>query len=220
MSTPDDLLADVLAELRARVAWLAGAGEVAAAVAEEPLSEAVVEAIALAGPAGPAGAELLPQDLRAALVADLAGRLRLLPWHDALEPVGAALPDLLDGDRFARLLAAADLDDAGMRPRLAEAARWVTHDAQRLRKMHAAEWCGADLAIVAAGGADLVLRVARLLLGAELVRAAAADDGRAGLGDLAETIARRFAWRWLRDPAPEAATAKHRARSAELLRGV
>lgn len=203
----EDLLTAVRATLRARVAELATMDPVDAAVAEEPLSEAVVEVAGL-------DTARLPAALRVVLVEDLAARLGLLPWPGALPSAARALPGLLPGDRFAALLDEARLP-GGLTPRLAEAARWVSDDVDRLRAVHASEWCDGALDVMAPGGADLVVRVARLLVGAALVRRAAAE------GDpLSETTARRYAWRWLRDPAPEAATPRHRARTAELLRVV
>jgi hypothetical protein len=81
------------------------------------------------------------------------------------------------------------------------------------------EWVGADPATVAAAGWVLVDRIGRLLIAAALV-AQAAKGGPAATTELLVNAARRYAWNHLRRPAPEAATATHVQRSADLIRAI
>jgi branched-chain amino acid aminotransferase len=81
------------------------------------------------------------------------------------------------------------------------------------------EWVGADPATVAAAGWVLVDRMGRLLIAAALV-AQAARRGPIATTELLVNAARRYAWNHLRRPAPEAATATHVQRSADLVRAV
>jgi hypothetical protein len=81
------------------------------------------------------------------------------------------------------------------------------------------EWVGADPATVAAAGWVLVDRMGRLLVAAALV-AEAARGGSVARTEMLVNAARRYAWNHLRRPAPEAATATHVQRSAELVRAV
>ena len=81
------------------------------------------------------------------------------------------------------------------------------------------EWVGADPATVAAAGWVLVDRMGRLLIAASLV-AEAARGGPAATTELLVNAARRYAWNYLRGPAPEAATATHVRRSADLIRAI
>jgi branched-chain amino acid aminotransferase len=81
------------------------------------------------------------------------------------------------------------------------------------------EWVTADPATAAAAGWVLVDRMGRLLIAAALV-AEAARGGPAAATELTVNAARRYAWNHLRGPAPEAATATHVHRSADLLRAV
>ncbi|WP_052499144.1 hypothetical protein [Streptomyces vietnamensis] len=77
------------------------------------------------------------------------------------------------------------------------------------------EWVGADPAHTAAGGWVLVDRIGRLALAVALLSAAPAY-----LDEQAEACvnaARRYTWNHLRQPAPEAATAVHVRRTAELV---
>jgi hypothetical protein len=65
----------------------------------------------------------------------------------------------------------------------------------------------------------LVDRMGRLLIAASLV-AEAARGGPAATTELLVNAARRYAWNYLRGPAPEAATATHVRRSADLIRAI
>jgi hypothetical protein len=206
-------LADITAELRWRVAALADLPERLSATVEEPLSEYVVElrGLAVVGETIAGYGELL-----AVLRDDLAARLGLLPWPGALPRAAALLADLLPADRFDGVLKGAyGLLPDGLGPRLAYPADLVRNDVLRLTDIHRAEWCDGDPTVVAAGGAELVVRVARVLTAAGLVAWAARDDG-----PDSEVTARRYAWRWLRDPVPEAASPRHRVRTRELLRAL
>ncbi|GAA3939216.1 hypothetical protein GCM10022244_54340 [Streptomyces gulbargensis] len=73
------------------------------------------------------------------------------------------------------------------------------------------EWVGADPACTAAGGWVLVDRIGRLALAAALL---AAGPGEA---ETRVNAARRHTWNHLRQPPPEAATAVHVRRTAELV---
>jgi hypothetical protein len=81
------------------------------------------------------------------------------------------------------------------------------------------EWVGGDPATAAAAGWVLVDRMGRLLVAAALV-AEAAMGGPAAATEMLVNAARRYAWNHLRRPAPEAATATHVQRSADLIRSV
>jgi hypothetical protein len=81
------------------------------------------------------------------------------------------------------------------------------------------EWVGADPAVAAAAGWVLVDRMGRLLGAAALVAKAAAG-GPATDTEVLVNAARRYAWNHLRRPAPEAATATHVQRSADLVAAV
>ncbi len=81
------------------------------------------------------------------------------------------------------------------------------------------EWVGADPATVAAAGWVLVDRIGRLLIAAALV-ARAARGGSIATTETLVNAARRYAWNHLRRPAPEAATAIHVQRSADLIRAI
>jgi branched-chain amino acid aminotransferase len=81
------------------------------------------------------------------------------------------------------------------------------------------EWVGGDPATVAAAGWVLIDRMGRLLIAAALV-AEAAKGGPAATVELLVNAARRYAWNHLRRPAPEAATATHVRRSADLVRAL
>ncbi len=96
--------------------------------------------------------------------------------------------------------------------------RWWTTRCRRWTPP-AHEWVGADPATVAAAGWVLVDRMGRLLIAAALV-AEAARGGPAAATELLVNAARRYAWNHLRGPAPEAATATHVQRSADLMRAV
>ncbi|MBD0714546.1 hypothetical protein BU196_11050 [Streptomyces sp. CBMA370] len=77
------------------------------------------------------------------------------------------------------------------------------------------EWVGADPAHTAAGGWVLVDRVGRLALGAALLSAAPAYP--AEQAETCVNAARRYTWNHLRQPPPEAATAVHVRRTADLV---
>ncbi len=81
------------------------------------------------------------------------------------------------------------------------------------------EWVGADPATVAAAGWVLVDRIGRLLIAAALV-ARAAEGGPVASTEPLVNAARRYAWNHLRRPPPEAASATHVQRSADLIRAV
>jgi hypothetical protein len=222
MTRAPDVLAVASVELRHRVERCVTLTEPLAGVVEEHLADDVVELTgltvageSLAGAfADPAVVELT-RDLLTALADGFAARLGLIGWPEASSRIAAVLPRLLPTAGFdgvvgtARTLLPAERQPA----RLAYAVDLVAADADRLLDIHRAEWCDAEPAVVSAGGADLVLRLARLLVAAALVAWATADGGA-----LPVTAARRYAWRWLRDPVPEAATPRHRTRTAELLR--
>lgn len=210
-AVPD--LAEITVELRRRVAALAELTGPTAATVEEPLSEYVVElrGLTVAGQILNGYGELL-----AVLRDDLAARLGLLPWPAALPRAAAVLPGLLPAPRFDAVLRDAyRLLPDGLGPRLSYPADLVRADVVRLTDIHRAEWCDGDLTVVAAGGAELVVRVARVPVAAALVAWAARHGGTDW-----EVTARRYAWRWLRDPVPEAASQRHRVRTTELLRAL
>lgn len=206
-------LANITAELRWRVAALAELPERVAGAVEEPLSEYVVElrGLTVAEETIDGYGELL-----AVLRDDLAARLGLLPWPGALPRAAIQLPGLLPANGFDAVLEEAfGLLPDGLGPRLSYPADLIRNDAVRLTDIHRAEWCDGDLTVVAAGGAEFVVRVARVLVAAALVAWAARDGG-----PDSEVTARRYAWRWLRDPVPEAASQRHRTRTRELLRAL
>jgi branched-chain amino acid aminotransferase len=151
----------------------------------------------------------------------------------AADAVAAGGPDT--GDRFAHtdealmLLTLPENFDAvvdrssqllGAAPEGRLSAAWqMVDDALRTLNTTRHEWVGADPAIVAAAGWVLVDRIGRLLIAAALV-AKAAKGGPAATTELLVNAARRYAWNHLRRPAPEAATATHVQRSADLVRAV
>jgi hypothetical protein len=73
----------------------------------------------------------------------------------------------------------------------------------------------ADPSHTAAGGWVLVDRIGRLALAAALLSSARALP--AAQAELCVNAARRYAWNHLRQPPPEAATARHLRRTAELV---
>ncbi|WP_309057092.1 hypothetical protein [Streptomyces sp.] len=122
-------------------------------------------------------------------------------------------------------LASAEVYDAvcaGLRaalgpcPRGRAAAAWEIADAA-LSGLGATreEWVGADPACTAAGGWVLVDRIGRLALAAALLAAGPAH--RAEEAETRVNAARRHTWNHLRQPPPEAATAVHVRRTAELV---
>jgi branched-chain amino acid aminotransferase len=151
----------------------------------------------------------------------------------AADAVAAGGPDT--GDRFAHtdealmLLTLPEHFDAvvdrsrellGAAPEGRLSAAWqMVDDALRTLNTTRHEWVGADPAIVAAAGWVLVDRMGRLLIAAALV-AEAAKGGPMATTELLVNSARRYAWNHLRRPAPEAATATHVQRSADLVRAV
>ncbi|MDV7353540.1 hypothetical protein R4282_11040 [Rhodococcus oxybenzonivorans] len=80
------------------------------------------------------------------------------------------------------------------------------------------EWVGADPATVAAAGWVLVDRMSRLLIAAALIAQARSTVLPVPTVELLVNAARRYAWNHVRGPAPEAATATHVHRSADLVR--
>ncbi|MGW0290971.1 hypothetical protein [Streptomyces tuirus] len=77
------------------------------------------------------------------------------------------------------------------------------------------EWVDADPAHTAAGGWVLVERIGRLALAAALL--ASAPDLPTAQAGICVNAARRYTWNHLRQPPPEAATAVHLRRTAELV---
>ncbi|MDG9712470.1 hypothetical protein [Streptomyces sp. DH10] len=77
------------------------------------------------------------------------------------------------------------------------------------------EWVGTDPAYTAAGGWVLVDRIGRLALGAALLSATPTYP--AVQAETRVNAARRHTWNHLRQPPPEAATAIHVRRTAELV---
>ncbi|MDX3236346.1 hypothetical protein PV392_11745 [Streptomyces sp. ME03-5709C] len=77
------------------------------------------------------------------------------------------------------------------------------------------EWVGADPAHTAAGGWVLVDRIGRLALAVALLSAAPAYPDQQA--ETCVNAARRYTWNHLRQPPPEAATAVHVLRTAELV---
>ncbi|MEU3920218.1 hypothetical protein [Streptomyces sp. NPDC029004] len=104
----------------------------------------------------------------------------------------------------------------GPRPDGRAAAAWDIAD-EALRGLGATrdEWVDADPAFTAAGGWVLVDRIGRLQLAAALLAEAAALPGEEG--PLCTNATRRYAWNWLRQPPPEAATDIHVQRTGELV---
>ncbi|MGW2209857.1 hypothetical protein [Streptomyces sp. NPDC001781] len=122
-------------------------------------------------------------------------------------------------------LAAADVYDAvrerlraalGPCPAGRAAAAWETADTA-LSGLGTTrdEWVGTEPAHTAAGGRVLVDRIGRLALTAALLSAAPGYP--ADQGETCVNAARRHAWNHLRQPPPEAATAIHVRRTAELV---
>ncbi|MGZ8713795.1 MAG: branched-chain amino acid transaminase [Mycobacterium sp.] len=142
--------------------------------------------------------------------------------HDATERfdlTAAALVLLTQAEHFDAVVdRARELLGAAPEGRLSMA--WqIVDDALKTLDTTRYEWVDADPATVAAAGWVLVDRMGRLLITAALV-AEAARGGQAAATELTVNAARRYAWNHLRGPAPEAATATHVHRSADLLRAV
>ncbi|MGZ8813944.1 MAG: branched-chain amino acid transaminase [Mycobacterium sp.] len=142
--------------------------------------------------------------------------------HDATERfdlTAAALVLLTQAEHFDAVVdRARELLGAAPEGRLSMA--WqIVDDALKTLDTTRHEWVDADPATVAAAGWVLVDRMGRLLITAALV-AEAARGGQAAATELTVNAARRYAWNHLRGPAPEAATATHVHRSADLLRAV
>lgn len=211
----------VLHELRRRFTALDEAAPLTAGALEEPLGELLVELVGLHvaathaahEPSSGAVSDVLAE-LRHVLLEDLAARVGVLAWPGALPRAAELLPCLLDPSLFAAVLATAErtLPEAP-RPRLQEPVDTIRESCTALRAVFAREWRETPPVVAVAGGPELVVRLARVQVAAALVRNATEDPD-----DLTETTARRYAWRWLRDPAPEAASVQHRKRTAALLR--
>jgi branched-chain amino acid aminotransferase len=124
------------------------------------------------------------------------------------------LPEHFDAvvDRTIELLGAAPEGRLSAAWQMVDDALWTLSTTRH-------EWVGADPATVAAAGWVLVDRMGRLLIAAALV-AEAAKGGPAAHTELLVNAARRYAWNHLRRPAPEAATATHLQRSADLIRAI
>lgn len=154
----------------------------------------------------------LPAELCAVLAEVLAHRLGLLAFPGPLPRAARVLPRLLAPGVIDRLTRDA-VRRCGPQPavtRLETPWTAVVDRAAALREIAAEEWVGCDPAEVACGGEELVYACARLLAAAALV--AAADDGVPN----AVNAARRYAWRWLRLPLPEAVIPAHFARTRDL----
>ena len=208
------LLDEIRDKLVARIAALDLSG-LAGGMQEESLSDHVVELTGLRQAV--ASGSGLVADLLTVLAEELAHQLGLLPWPGALPRAAEVLPRLLTWRDFELTLAVAEkLLPDGLSGRLAQPCETIRADLAGMRSIFVTEWRCADPLVVSAGGAELVLRVGRLILAATLVRVAADATGDP---DQPVTMARRYAWRWLRAPVPEAASPAHRRRSAVLLNG-
>lgn len=143
---------------------------------------------------------------------DSAGPDTFALTEDAL--VMLTLPEHFDAvvDRARELL--------GATPEGRLSAAWqIVNDGLQTLDTTRHEWVGADPATVAAAGWVLVDRIGRLLIAAALV-ARAAKGGPVASTEVLVNAARRYAWNYLRRPAPEAATATHVRRSADLIRAI
>lgn len=207
-------------ELRLRLGALSQTSEPLAGILEEVLADLVVESVGLA-----TAGRLLPQHagLVSVLLRDLAARLGVTEWSAGLAAAADFLAPALEKRYFAALLADARtlVTAAATGQGVAVAAQSVLADCDRLAAVYEQEWRpGVTTAdqTCSAGGEEFVLRAGRLVVAAALVASAqaiAATDAE----QVAETTARRYAWRWLRAPVPEAAHPRHRLRTLGILAG-
>lgn len=151
------------------------------------------------------------------------------PWPHRFALAAEALTLLTDAHHFDAIVARSR-ELLGTSPEGRLAAAWqMVDDALRALDTTRHEWVGADPATVAAAGWVLVDRMGRLLAAAALV-ARACRGGPAGsttwpsgsrpTTGLLVNAARRYAWNHLRRPAPEAASATHVQRSADLVASI
>ena len=158
------------------------------------------------------GAYVIAADASLASGRDSGARDRFALTEEAL--VLLTRPEHFDAvvDRSIELLGAAPEGRLSAAWQMVDDALWTLSTTRH-------EWIGADPATVAAAGWVLVDRMGRLLIASALV-AEAAKGGPAAETELLVNAARRYAWNHLRGPAPEAATATHVQRSADLVRAV
>jgi Amino-transferase class IV len=220
------ILEDGVAQLADAAATLFDDNRPAAIARREETADRAVDLIAarawqaLPGPShGPAheaaarcGAYVIAADAVLAGGQDSTGLDTFTLIEDAL--VMLTLPEHFDAcvDRARGLL--------GATPEGRLSAAWqIVNDGLQTLNTTRHEWVGADPATVAAAGWVLVDRIGRLLIAAALV-AQAADGGPIAITEQLVNAARRYAWNHLRRPAPEAATATHVQRSADLIRAI
>jgi hypothetical protein len=165
---------------------------------------------------GAASSSALSADLRAelvgALAASLAHRLGVPAFPGPLVHAARVLPHLVEGDTVDRLTREA-VALCGPQPAVARLRTpWATvlSRADEIRDVAEDEWVGRDPAEVAPGGEELVYACGRLLAASALVASAA--DGAPN----AVNAARRYTWRWLRLPLPEAVIPAHVTRTRDL----
>ncbi|MER7624383.1 hypothetical protein [Streptomyces sp. NPDC126503] len=230
----DEELCDRLVDLAAARAWAdrETAGPRASGAAATVLRGCALWAVeadtarvlALAGPDASDGAVPAP-----AGIPDGAVRTEHAAIAGAPDGAVAGYPTAVAAQRqvagFVTALASAEVYDAvcdGLRAALGPcpagraAAAWEIADTA-LSGLGATreEWVGADPACTAAGGWVLVDRIGRLALAAALLASAPAHP--AGEAETRVNAARRHTWNHLRQPPPEAATAVHVRRTAELV---
>ncbi|MFF5427435.1 MULTISPECIES: hypothetical protein [unclassified Streptomyces] len=216
----DEELCDRLIDLAAARAW--AARETAAPADRDPAATVLrgcalwaVEAdttrvLALTGPAAadllPAGAVpasggaaggAVPAEAAAVVVAQrhVAALVTALASAEVYDAVCAGLRTALGPCPPGRAAAAWEIADAAL------SGLGATRE----------EWVGADPACTAAGGWVLVDRIGRLALAAALLAAGPEE------AETRVNAARRHTWNHLRQPPPEAATAVHVRRTAELV---
>lgn len=206
-------------ELRLRLGALSRTPEPLVGIIEEVLGDLVVESVGLA-----TAGRLLPQHagLVSVLLRDLAARLSLTEWSAGLAAAADFLAPGLDPSYFEVLLSDARTlvaSAAATAQPIAVAAQAVLADCDRLAAVYEEEWRpGVTTAdqTCSAGGEEFVQRTGRLVVAAALV-ASAHTMGATDAEQVAETTARRYAWRWLRAPVPEAAHPRHRTRTMAIL---
>jgi branched-chain amino acid aminotransferase len=218
------ILEDGVARLADSAATLFDDNSPAAVARREDVADRVVDLIAarawhaLPGPspaltaAARSAAYVIAADAVLAGGQDSAGLDTFTLTEDAL--VMLTIPEHFDAcvDRAGALL--------GATPEGRLSAAWqIVNDGLQTLNTTRHEWVGADAATVAAAGWVLVDRIGRLLIAAALV-AQAAKGGPIASTEPLVNAARRYAWNHLRRPAPEAATATHVQRSADLIRAI
>ncbi|MET7381421.1 hypothetical protein ABZT08_21780 [Streptomyces sp. NPDC005526] len=180
------------------------AGEVsdgAAAAAREAADGVTPAAKEAAVGAVPAVQEVAGDSVPAAVTAHgrAAALVTALASAEVYDAVCAGLRAALGGRPAGRAAAAWEIVDTGL----------SGLDATR------EEWVDADPAHTAAGGWVLVDRIGRLALAAALL--SSAPDLPSAQAEICVNAARRHTWNHLRQPPPEAATALHLRRTAELV---